>query len=176
MPLLPTEDLIDAVEVARLLGLSHRNTVSQYLVKYQAMPRPIIDLGPSRPRLWLRREVESWIARRGPVRRDRPRNDSSRSSENRHPPGGWRLPGGDTSPNRAPSKEARIVVRPGSARRSRICNRGPPPGPPGQPPLKRGGSLNAAAGLAPPKRYLRPQPGDVTRLKRTAVTVLNRSA
>ena len=47
MPLVPTEDLIDAVEVARLLGLSHRNTVSQYLLKYPEMPRPSSTLAPA---------------------------------------------------------------------------------------------------------------------------------
>jgi len=98
MPLVPTEDLIDAVEVARLLGLSHRNTVSQYLLKYPEMPRPIIDLGPSRPRLWLRPDVESWIARRGQVRRGRPRKDSSTSFENRHPPGGVAIARGGHQP------------------------------------------------------------------------------
>jgi predicted DNA-binding transcriptional regulator AlpA len=88
MPLVPTEDLIDAVEVAHLLGLSHRNTVSQYLIKYTDMPRPVIDLGPSRPRLWLRRDIEEWLARRGPVRRGRPAKGSNTSSENFHPPSG----------------------------------------------------------------------------------------
>src|SRR5579875_381249 len=98
MPLVPTEDLIDAVEVARLLGLSHRNTVSQYLIKYPDMPRPIIDLGPSRPRLWLRPDVESWIVRRGPVRRGRPPKSSSASCENRHPPGGVAIARGGQQP------------------------------------------------------------------------------
>ena len=98
MPLVPTEDLIDAVEVARLLGLSHRNTVSQYLIKYPDMPRPIIDLGPSRPRLWLRPQVESWIVSRGPIRRGRPPKDSSIRSENRHPPGGVAIARGGHQP------------------------------------------------------------------------------
>jgi predicted DNA-binding transcriptional regulator AlpA len=77
MPMVPTEELIDAQEVARLIGLSRRNTVSQYLNKYVDMPRPVIDLGPSRPRLWLRPEIEAWVQQRQPVRRGRPRKSGA---------------------------------------------------------------------------------------------------
>ena len=81
MALVETEDLIDSNEVALLLGLSHRNTVSQYLAKYPDMPRPVIDLGPKRPRLWLRPEIESWVQHRQPVRRGRPRKPSPLATE-----------------------------------------------------------------------------------------------
>jgi predicted DNA-binding transcriptional regulator AlpA len=73
MPRIDTEDLIDANDVALLLGLAHRETVSQYLHKYPEMPRPVVDLGGSRARLWLRPEIEAWVQRRQPVRRGRPR-------------------------------------------------------------------------------------------------------
>lgn len=63
-PRVNTEDLIDATEVARILGLSHRNTVSTYLKRYPGMPRPAIDLGPQRPRLWIRKEIEAWARHR----------------------------------------------------------------------------------------------------------------
>jgi glutathione-regulated potassium-efflux system ancillary protein KefG len=63
-PTIRTEDLIDAQDVAELLGLSHRNTVSTYQRRYQDMPRPVVDLGPGRPRLWLRPEVERWARQR----------------------------------------------------------------------------------------------------------------
>lgn len=63
-PRVNTEDLIDATEVARILGLSHRNTVSTYLKRYRDMPRPAIDLGPQRPRLWIRKEIETWAGHR----------------------------------------------------------------------------------------------------------------
>lgn len=53
-------DLIDAEEVARLCGLSYRNTVSQYQRQYPAMPRPKLELGPGRPRLWSRTEIARW--------------------------------------------------------------------------------------------------------------------
>jgi glutathione-regulated potassium-efflux system ancillary protein KefG len=63
-PRVRTEDLIDAHEVAEILGLSQRNSVSAYQRRYPDMPRPIIDLGPGRPRLWLRRDIEEWAATR----------------------------------------------------------------------------------------------------------------
>lgn len=59
-PTVRTEDLIDAHEVAELLGLSQRNSVSTYLKRYEDMPRPIIERGNGRTRLWLRPEVERW--------------------------------------------------------------------------------------------------------------------
>jgi glutathione-regulated potassium-efflux system ancillary protein KefG len=62
-PKVATEDLIDAQGVAGLLGLSHRNTVSQYQRRYEDMPRPVLDLGGGRVKLWLRPEIESWAAK-----------------------------------------------------------------------------------------------------------------
>jgi predicted DNA-binding transcriptional regulator AlpA len=56
--------LIDARDVAQILGLSHRNTVSEYQARYEDMPRPVVDLGRGRPMLWLRPEIERWAARR----------------------------------------------------------------------------------------------------------------
>ena len=71
-PLVNTEDLIDAHEVAELLGLSHRESVSTYQRRYSEMPRPVVDLGPGRPRLWLRPEIQDWGRERGrPNRRTR---------------------------------------------------------------------------------------------------------
>jgi len=40
-PRVNTEDLIDAAEVSRILGLSHRNSVNTYLRRYPDMPRPV---------------------------------------------------------------------------------------------------------------------------------------
>lgn len=54
------DDLVDAQEVARILGLAYRNTVSEYQGKYADMPRPVVDLGRGRPKLWLRPEIERW--------------------------------------------------------------------------------------------------------------------
>ena len=59
-----TEQLADAQELAVLLGLSHPNSVSTYQRRYPDMPRPVLDLGPGRPKLWLRPQVLSWAANR----------------------------------------------------------------------------------------------------------------
>lgn len=64
-PIVNTADLIDAKAVAEILGLAHRNTVSTYQKRYPDMPRPVIDLGRGRPRLWLRTEVVHWARETG---------------------------------------------------------------------------------------------------------------
>jgi glutathione-regulated potassium-efflux system ancillary protein KefG len=60
-PMINTDDLLDAQGVADLIGLRHANSVHTYLRRYPAMPRPVLDLGPGRPRLWLRPQVERWL-------------------------------------------------------------------------------------------------------------------
>ena len=59
-----TDDVIDAQGMADLLGLAQRNTVSLYQRRYPSMPRPIIDLGHGRCKLWLRSEVDKWRSER----------------------------------------------------------------------------------------------------------------
>ncbi len=59
------DDLIDATEVAEILGLSHRNTVSLYQKRYPDMPRPVIDFGGGRCKLWLRSEISHWAKSSG---------------------------------------------------------------------------------------------------------------
>ncbi|MEM9714493.1 MAG: hypothetical protein AAGA17_19885 [Actinomycetota bacterium] len=59
-----TDDLADAREVAELIGLSHPNSVSLYQRRYPDMPRPVVDLGRGRPRLWLRPDIAAWLDRR----------------------------------------------------------------------------------------------------------------
>jgi len=56
------DDLLDAHGVAETLGLSHPNTVSVYQHRYEEMPRPVINLGKGRVKLWLRPEIEEWSA------------------------------------------------------------------------------------------------------------------
>lgn len=63
-PKVETTDLIDAHGVAEILGLAHRNSVSAYQRRYPDMPRPVVDLGRGRPRLWLRTEIAAWQALR----------------------------------------------------------------------------------------------------------------
>lgn len=71
-------DLVDAHDVARILGLTHRNTVSQYLHRYSDMPRPVLNLGRGRPSLWLRPEIERWHVRQIELGRTRPKRRASR--------------------------------------------------------------------------------------------------
>ena len=59
-----TDELIDAQGVADLLGLAQRNTVSLYQRRYPDMPRPVIDLGRGRCKMWLEPEVVAWASRR----------------------------------------------------------------------------------------------------------------
>ena len=63
-PLVQTRHLIDAQEIARMLRLSHANSVSTYQRRYPDMPRPILDLGAGRPRLWLRPQMARWARAR----------------------------------------------------------------------------------------------------------------
>lgn len=60
MPTVETTDLIDARRVAELLGLSHPNSVSTYQHRYPDMPRPVVDLGEGRCKLWLEAEIRIW--------------------------------------------------------------------------------------------------------------------
>lgn len=63
-PKVNTEDLISAREVAEILGLSHYNTVTTYLRRYDDFPRPVVELSGGRIRLWLRHDIVAWKARR----------------------------------------------------------------------------------------------------------------
>lgn len=59
------DDLADANELARLLGLSHANSFHTYARRNNDMPPPVVDKGKGRSRLWLRSEIEMWaMARR----------------------------------------------------------------------------------------------------------------
>ncbi len=55
------DDLIDAQGVADMLGLAQRNTVSLYQRRYPDMPRPVIDLGSGRCKMWLAVSIARWI-------------------------------------------------------------------------------------------------------------------
>lgn len=66
------DDLTDAQGVAEILKLSHRNSVSLYQRRYADMPRPKIDLGARRVKLWLRPEIERWADEQAAKGRIRP--------------------------------------------------------------------------------------------------------
>ncbi len=62
--MLNTEELIDSRTLAQMLGLAHPNSVSLYQRRYADMPRPVVDLGMGRPRLWHRPAITEWMASR----------------------------------------------------------------------------------------------------------------
>ncbi len=66
------EDLIDARGVAAALGLAHPNTVSQYQQRYSDMPRPAVDLGDRRVKLWLRSDIKAWAVKLEAEGRNKP--------------------------------------------------------------------------------------------------------
>jgi predicted DNA-binding transcriptional regulator AlpA len=78
MPLVSTEDLIDARGVADILGLSAPNTVSVYQRRYDDMPRPVVNLGRGRCMLWIRPEIEQWAATLSASGRTRPKRRVTR--------------------------------------------------------------------------------------------------
>jgi predicted DNA-binding transcriptional regulator AlpA len=62
--LVDIEDLVDAHDVAAMLGLSQVTSVHLYQRRYADMPRPVLDRGGRRARLWLRSEMKEWLDRR----------------------------------------------------------------------------------------------------------------
>lgn len=58
-------DLIDAEGVRIRIGLSQRNTVSSYQRRYPDMPRPVVDLGKGRCKMWLKSEIDAWAEATG---------------------------------------------------------------------------------------------------------------
>jgi hypothetical protein len=66
------DDLIDANGVAELLGLAHRNTVSVYQHRYPDMPRPVLNFGNGRVKVWLRPAIERWADEQSAAGRTRP--------------------------------------------------------------------------------------------------------
>lgn len=63
-PNIDPKELVDARWVATRLGLSHPNSVTTYLRRYPEMPRPVVDLGRGRSRLFLKSEIEAWADQR----------------------------------------------------------------------------------------------------------------
>lgn len=58
MAMVDPADLLDATEVAEVLGLSSRTAVSVYRQRYPDFPAPVIE--KSRCHLWRRTDVELW--------------------------------------------------------------------------------------------------------------------
>jgi predicted DNA-binding transcriptional regulator AlpA len=58
------DDLLDADQVASLLGLSSRGAVSVYRTRYEDFPQPVVRRASGRCQLWLRSDIEAWAAGR----------------------------------------------------------------------------------------------------------------
>ncbi len=59
------DDLIGVGEVAELLGLAHRNSVTTYMRRYDDFPKPVIEFADGKCRAWARCDVEGWQRSRG---------------------------------------------------------------------------------------------------------------
>lgn len=59
------DDLIDVGEVAKLLGLAHKNSVTTYMRRYEDFPPPALEFAEGKCRAWVREDVETWIDGRG---------------------------------------------------------------------------------------------------------------
>ena len=57
------DDLIDVGEVADLLGLAHKNSVTTYMRRYDDFPEPALEFADGKCRAWVRRDVELWLGK-----------------------------------------------------------------------------------------------------------------
>lgn len=58
-----TVDLLNAAEVADVLGLAHRQAIATYRSRYDDFPEPVIAKGTCV--LWHRPDVEAWARATG---------------------------------------------------------------------------------------------------------------
>jgi predicted DNA-binding transcriptional regulator AlpA len=58
------DDLLEAAQVAELLGLSKATAVSVYQRRYDDFPEPVLASASGRCQFWLRQDLEGWLARR----------------------------------------------------------------------------------------------------------------
>jgi hypothetical protein len=59
-------DLIDASEVAPIIGVSSSKAVAVYRARYPDFPAPFVTKASGKCVLWLRADIEKWAkARRG---------------------------------------------------------------------------------------------------------------
>lgn len=62
--LVDLDDLIDVGEVAEMLGLAHKNSVTTYMRRYDDFPLPAIEFADGKCRAWVKRDIEAWMGRR----------------------------------------------------------------------------------------------------------------
>lgn len=80
-------DLMDANDVATMLGLSRGTAVSVYQQRYPEMPRPVYDRGANRTKLWLRSEMQAWADTRNSRSHRAPEPDSPTPAQGGNPAG-----------------------------------------------------------------------------------------
>jgi len=56
------DELLNATEVAQIIGLTNPRGISVYRARHKAFPAPVIDKGNCV--LWLRSDVEKWAQAR----------------------------------------------------------------------------------------------------------------
>jgi predicted DNA-binding transcriptional regulator AlpA len=71
------DDLVDAAEIAELVGFNSPTAVSVYLSR-GSFPKPVIDRGGRRARLWLRQDIIEWEAKR---KTSKGRSNTSKSDD-----------------------------------------------------------------------------------------------
>ncbi|WCO66818.1 hypothetical protein PO878_20200 [Iamia majanohamensis] len=59
-PQVELDDLLDAEQVAEVLGLSSRGAVSVYRRRYSDFPAPVLERSSGRCQLWARADVVAW--------------------------------------------------------------------------------------------------------------------
>lgn len=57
-------ELIDVGEVAHLLGLAHKNSVTTYLRRYADFPAPAIEFAEGKCRAWVKSDILGWMETR----------------------------------------------------------------------------------------------------------------
>ena len=62
--LVDTEDLLDAADVAEVLGLARPSSVSTYRLRYGDFPDPVIEKQSKKCVLWLRSDIDAWASGR----------------------------------------------------------------------------------------------------------------
>ncbi len=58
--LVDLDDLIDVGDVAEMLGLAHKNSVTTYMRRYDDFPEPAIEFADGKCRAWLLQDIEDW--------------------------------------------------------------------------------------------------------------------
>ena len=64
VPNIEADDLIDASEVAPIIGVASSNAVSVYRSRYLDFPAPFVEKSSGKCVLWLRTDIIAWAAGR----------------------------------------------------------------------------------------------------------------